>query len=76
MILVGYADLVISLPVLVDEDGVINPIVLHSANGTQRQRRGCFIEISHDGQSIAKAFIIEAPTPHLDVQVVIINEID
>lgn len=72
----GYTDPVISLPVLVDEDGVIDEIVLRFADGTVRQRRACFVKISHEDQSVVNAFIVEASARHLKVQVVITDETD
>jgi hypothetical protein len=58
--LAGYTEPVISLPVLVDEDGVINEVVLHSADGTVRQRRACFVQICIPGQSATLNFIVES----------------
>lgn len=77
IILPGYTAPVISLPVLVDEDGVIDPIVLHSANGTERQRRACFIQIDNHAQhAVISAFIVEAAAPHLETQTNIVPTAD
>lgn len=43
----GYAQAVFSLPLLVDEDGVIDPITRFTrSSGRFRQRRGCFLRLS------------------------------
>lgn len=56
----GYTHPVISLPYLVDEDGVIDPISLcKGRGGKDRVRRGCFIEILEDSNVSHKVFIVE-----------------
>lgn len=55
----GQPDAVFSLPLLVDEDGVIDPIVLWTApDGRHRQRRACIIKGNHTPQTYV---IIEGP---------------
>lgn len=76
MTLPGYTEPVISLPILIDEHGVINEIVLHSADGTVRQRRACFVHVEQVDQNIGYAFIVEAASRFGDVQVQLTDAVD
>jgi len=57
---VGMTHPVFSLPVVIDQDGVIDANLLFTrADGGTRQRRGCFIEVTGSGQKQNYLVILE-----------------
>jgi len=59
----GKSPPVFFLPVVVDENGVIDPRVLFSDEaGHVRQRRGCFVEVTHMQQHSEYFVAIEGGT--------------
>lgn len=58
----GYSSPVISLPLLIDEDGELDPISFCQDNyGEQRVRRGCFVTINEGAVTRCRVFIVEGP---------------
>lgn len=58
---VGEPQPVFSLPMVVDEDGVVDQLFLYrEPDGRDRLRRGCFIELLSDDRIVLQALIIEA----------------
>lgn len=56
----GMTQPVFSLPVVIDEDGVIDAALLFSkSEGSTRQRRGCFVEITGSEQNSCYRVILE-----------------
>lgn len=59
----GVMQPVFSLPVVIDEDGVIDAFLLfNKSEGSTRQRRGCFVEIAGSGQNSGHLVILEGAT--------------
>lgn len=59
----GMMQPVFSLPVVIDEDGVIDAFLLfNKSEGSTRQRRGCFVEIAGSGQNSGHLVILEGVT--------------
>lgn len=57
---------VFSLPVVIDQDGVIDASLLFTrADGGTRQRRGCFVEMTKAGQGRQCLAIIEGCGPNM-----------
>lgn len=57
---VGEPHPVFSLPMVVDEDGVVDQLFLcREPDGRDRLRRGCFIELLRDDRMVFQALIIE-----------------
>lgn len=56
----GMTQPVFSLPVVIDEDGVIDATLLFNKNeGSTRQRRGCFVEITESERNSCYRVILE-----------------
>lgn len=56
----GMTHPVFSLPVVIDQDGVIDTTVLFArADGSTRQRRGCFVEVMNPAQIQYNLVILE-----------------
>ncbi len=56
----GMTQPVFSLPVVVDEDGVIDTtLFISKRDGSTRQRQGCFVEITIPGQASCNLVIME-----------------
>jgi len=83
----GRAECVFALPVVVDEDGVVDAITLYTEpDGTHRQRRACFIGMFEVENEVEKFAIVEgaqvrtAPSLHrvsrLDVIELLNQEIE
>jgi len=61
IILPGHTHPVISLPHLIDENGEINSLAFcKDQYGSQRPRRGCFVEMKISGETFYRAFILES----------------
>lgn len=62
----GTTHPVFSLPVVIDQDGVIDTTLLFTrADGGTRQRRGCFVELTESDRSQRLLVILEGCCPNL-----------
>ncbi|MDZ4201923.1 MAG: hypothetical protein U1C96_07245 [Gallionella sp.] len=73
----GYSSPVISLPLLIDEEGEIDPISFCQGNyGEQRVRRGCFVTVNEGEVIHRRALIVEGELAGASPNILEVREYD